>query len=592
MSNTSQDAGPENNDSLIIQGLQTFLEPLPAEKPKLFADDDSVQDLEKSQENSLEEDRWQFYLTNRPWLTAVESKRKIFALPNAFESEDNQQELSQEECRWAFLVMKDQAISAVETRADFGYVVQDQNRQATVDADDFDVSPEECRFAYYQICDVKLLRPPVPPSSSSIDLEPALNSSENEVSVGAGDDASVIVPEAPQSREYNSKRSLKHTRESQARLSLRYSSLDYHALLYAMLGLSIAESVLVGFGNHAGNVLIGQIVVLAFSSAAYIADIGYVSNRMVSMRNQVDIECNNELVVNEQYASSEKRTETPVCEDVSKFTLWDALIEHITVHSTFELLFLIYGWVTLFVLPQIATLRCFRLFCSIARINDLWESDRLIDNDDDSVSIVSSIAMVNALFRDLSRYFCRLGSELFTKKSQGGMAILSIFFFSAYVMAVVFWQLESQYLDIDENNIYGCGASVRDCFITMLRINFLDEGGLAYIASVTERGHGWMPSLLILYMCFTGIVLVSGLIGVFGVAMMTSSSLPMTPTTDIEFMQKIDSMKGMLVSTMQTNSDRNAESVRLESRLTKLELQLERMTRLLQLMRRERDQLA
>ena len=79
----------------------------------------------------------------------------------------------------------------------------------------------------------------------------------------------------------------KKNREYQARYSLGNSSMDYRALLYSMLILSVVECVLVGFTVHGTNILIGQIVILALSSSAVFADVVYVTNRMVSLQGQI-----------------------------------------------------------------------------------------------------------------------------------------------------------------------------------------------------------------------------------------------------------------------------------------------------------------
>jgi len=56
------------------------------------------------------------------------------------------------------------------------------------------------------------------------------------------------------------------------------------------------------------------------------------------------------------------------------------------------------------------------------------------------------------------------------------------------------------------------------CFLIMLRLSFFDGDGFDYVKSIMDYGNGSWAFLLILYMCFSSLVLLNGLIGIFGSA--------------------------------------------------------------------------
>ena len=108
----------------------------------------------------------------------------------------------------------------------------------------------------------------------------------------------------------------------------------------------------------------------------------------------------------------------------------------------------------------------------------------------------------------------QLFQEFVTQKSLGGSLLMAIFFFTTYVVAVVFWNDQTN-LDTPEGET--C-STLRNCYMTMLRLVVYDGTGFDYLNSLVNSPEqtGGYVLLLFIFMIFNGIVLINGLIGIFG----------------------------------------------------------------------------
>jgi len=166
---------------------------------------------------------------------------------------------------------------------------------------------------------------------------------------------------------------------------------------------------------------------------------------------------------------------------------------------------LIIGWCCIFVAPGLAALRCFRVF----RL--LWYFElfpHTHPNDYDPSEHIFSFRKASQL---CLMYIERLGTEITTSKSRGATVVLAMFFYSTYVMAVVFWN-EGTHLVTPEGET--C-VTLTACYITLMRLAFYDGTGFDYLTAVINNNGGY-GALLIFYMVGTAIILLNGLIGIFG----------------------------------------------------------------------------
>jgi hypothetical protein len=179
-----------------------------------------------------------------------------------------------------------------------------------------------------------------------------------------------------------------------------------------------------------------------------------------------------------------------------------------------ELTMLVFGWVTIFELPGFAALRCLRV------LRLLWYFE--LYHVQEPVGYNPSkhgFSPVKAVQLSLD-YLERLSMELFTSASRGGVVVLAMFFYLTYLFGVVFWY-EMGNLDTSEGKT--C-KTLAGCFLVMMRLALYDGTGLDYLTAVVESGNSGYAALLILYICLSAIILLNGLIGVFGTAFVMPDS--------------------------------------------------------------------
>jgi len=111
----------------------------------------------------------------------------------------------------------------------------------------------------------------------------------------------------------------------------------------------------------------------------------------------------------------------------------------------------------------------------------------------------------------------------FLQKTQGGTIVLGIYFYTIYVFAVTFWNDVGDYNSGNTNwyststNQYACNT-LNNCFITLMRLSLYDGNGFDFLSNMSNSPWKGFAVLLILFMCFTGVVLLNGLIGIFSSA--------------------------------------------------------------------------
>jgi len=173
-----------------------------------------------------------------------------------------------------------------------------------------------------------------------------------------------------------------------------------------------------------------------------------------------------------------------------------------------EIVCFVFGWALIFEDPAIACLRCFRIFRFV------WYSEFYRARK-------GSIFFPLTFFCHTVLQYCeKVGRELFTTSSKGGVIVLGFFFYLAYVVGVSFWQKTAN-LDLVSPEGGSTGVlsecdTLPHCFLIMLRLTFWDGSGFDFLKSVMDYGDQGLVTLLIFYMCFSAMVLLNGLIGIFG----------------------------------------------------------------------------
>jgi len=90
----------------------------------------------------------------------------------------------------------------------------------------------------------------------------------------------------------------------------------------------------------------------------------------------------------------------------------------------------------------------------------------------------------------------------------------------AYILGVSFWLRTSNLPLVSPeggpNGTLSECDSLQHCFLIMMRLTFWDGSGFDFLKSVMDYGDQGLVTLLILYMCISAMVLLNGLIGIFG----------------------------------------------------------------------------
>jgi len=166
------------------------------------------------------------------------------------------------------------------------------------------------------------------------------------------------------------------------------------------------------------------------------------------------------------------------------------------------------GWGLIFQDLAMASLRCFRIFRFV------WYSEFY------RAKKKSMFFPFTFFSHIVLQYLEKLGKELFTVESKGGVVVLGFFFYMAYVMGVSFWQKTADWaLTSPEGGTSGTLSecdTLPHCFLIMLRLTFFDGSGFDFLKSIMDDNQPGLVTLLVLYMCVSALVLLNGLIGIFG----------------------------------------------------------------------------
>ena len=173
----------------------------------------------------------------------------------------------------------------------------------------------------------------------------------------------------------------------------------------------------------------------------------------------------------------------------------------------FELFCLAIGWIFIFPNKGLACLRCFRVF-RLLWFFEIYQKD-IPDSYDPSRSLL--IFNPSQGIRLCLAYIRNIVVELFTVKSRGGVIVIGIFIYMSYVFAVIF--------NYEQNGLVVAGtspcSSISKCFFMLVRLSFYDGNGFDFLYEVFLN-NVYQGIALSTYMIFTGIILLNGLIAIFG----------------------------------------------------------------------------
>lgn len=173
----------------------------------------------------------------------------------------------------------------------------------------------------------------------------------------------------------------------------------------------------------------------------------------------------------------------------------------------FELLCLCIGWI--FIVPNkgIACLRCLRVF-RLLWFFEIYQKD-IPDSYDPSRNLL--IFNPSQGIRLCLAYIRNIVIELFTVKSRGGVIVIGIFIYMSYVFAIIF---NYEQPDLIVNGTAPC-STISRCFFMLIRLSFYDGNGFDFLYEVFLQNI-YQGIALSFYMIFTGIILLNGLIAIFG----------------------------------------------------------------------------
>jgi len=257
----------------------------------------------------------------------------------------------------------------------------------------------------------------------------------------------------------------------------------FRVYLFFLWGLSFVEAVLVAF-KPVGTLFTAQVVVLAASSLLFVFGNTYIVTFVIG----------------------------------KGLSLFEAILALITPGETkLEFACFIIGWACIFDHPGLASLRIFRV------VRVLWYLELKQGQEGRWFSAVQKGGGL------VIKYLERIGGELFSTNTRGGTVVLSIYFYTVYVFAVVYWNEVGKYNASNTSwfnpntNQYPCNT-LNNCFITLMRLSLYDGNGFDFISNLSEsHAYRALAALLILYMCFTAITLLNGLIGIFAAAFTADS---------------------------------------------------------------------
>lgn len=193
-----------------------------------------------------------------------------------------------------------------------------------------------------------------------------------------------------------------------------------------------------------------------------------------------------------------------------------------------ELVCFILGWSLLFRIPAMASLRIVRVF-SVLWYAKLYSSRNKNHGNSSLKRMIANTCITSV------KYLEKVGEELFTLKTKGGVVVLAILFYLAYVVGNAYF-IQTQYMtlisseggttdmssiNVNDTTAYPinaghsqCDSNVH-CWFTMIRLTMYDGSGLDFLKSLLDNQQPGLAFFLFIYVILTAMVLLNGLTGIF-----------------------------------------------------------------------------
>jgi hypothetical protein len=216
----------------------------------------------------------------------------------------------------------------------------------------------------------------------------------------------------------------------------------------------------------------------------------------------VDIEKNVVVFKTRPYLPLSNKLFQYCCQKIPYFK---AVYYSILPETWIELSTILIGWI-LFFIPStfgLASIRGLRIFRYV------WYCKYFITDVHNKKSLFSFLIFYGHV---ILQYFENVRKEIFTRETKGAVAIFIIFYYLAFIFSIIIKTSIGP-----ETQLEYCDTQAH-CFFTMLRISFYDGNGFDFIAHLMDSGHEFLASLLFCYLCISSIILINGLIGIFGSA--------------------------------------------------------------------------
>ena len=110
-----------------------------------------------------------------------------------------------------------------------------------------------------------------------------------------------------------------------------------------------------------------------------------------------------------------------------------------------------------------------------------------------------------------------LGDEMFrlTERTRGGLLLINLFIFTAYVFATVLW------VETGHEFPEYCGT-LGECQLIMMRMAVFDGNGFDF-AQGLSKDYKFLFILVMLYICVIAFGLLNGMVGIFGTVFASAS---------------------------------------------------------------------
>lgn len=193
--------------------------------------------------------------------------------------------------------------------------------------------------------------------------------------------------------------------------------------------------------------------------------------------------------------------------------------------------------------PGLAALRVFRIFRFFSYFKFL--ESKYVDAETPPAKRHFSLVKAAKL---CSFYMEQMFEEFCTQRSLGSLLIITMFFFTAFVMGAVFKNTKPELC-----------PSLTDCFFTMFRLVVYDGNGIdELLRPLFEDGDGGLIFLIFLFMLFNCFVLYNGIIGTFAKVFTTSDDVIEETHSRIENIEsKIEYLHDFMSSIKPKDSDEN-----------------------------------